>query len=89
MQRTKLWVLLLAILAVLLAVTTVWQAQQFSAAQSKLTCATPWLDKAVKLHDLHLKDPTTTTEESQRELMEQIMKAYECVTGRPMPEMKL
>ncbi len=79
-QRRKgalLWVPLTAVLAAVLAGTTLIAALQLNAVQSKIACATPWLEKAVALHDLHLKDPTTTTEESQLELMEQIMKAYE------------
>lgn len=49
--------------------------------QSKISCATSWLEKALKLHELHMKDPATTTEESQKELMDQIKKAHECLTG--------
>lgn len=50
--------------------------------QSKIDCAIPWLEKAITLHELHMKDPTTTTEQSQMELMDQIKKAYECLTGK-------
>ena len=49
--------------------------------QSKLTCAEHWLKKAIDLHELHMKDPTTTTDASQMELMDQIRKAYSCITG--------
>jgi hypothetical protein len=49
--------------------------------QSKLTCAEQWLKKAITLHELHMKDPTTTTDASQMELMDQIKKAYGCITG--------
>jgi hypothetical protein len=49
--------------------------------QSKLKCAEQWLKKAIDLHELHMKDPTTTTDASQMELMDQIKKAYDCVTG--------
>lgn len=49
--------------------------------QAKLTCAEQWLKKAVDLHELHMKDPKTTTDASQIELMDQIKKAYECITG--------
>ena len=49
--------------------------------QSKLTCAEQWLKKAIDLHELHMKDPTTTTDASQMELMDQIKKAYGCITG--------
>src|ERR1035437_5472363 len=49
--------------------------------QSKLKCAEPWLKKAIDLHEVHLKDPSTTTDVSQMELMDQIKKAYGCITG--------
>jgi len=49
--------------------------------QSKLKRAEQWLKKAVDLHELHMKDPTTTTDASQMELMDQIKKAYGCITG--------
>lgn len=55
--------------------------------KSKIDCAIPWLEKAITLHELHMKDPTTTTEQSQMELMDQIKKAYECLTGKSMPGM--
>lgn len=50
--------------------------------QRKITCAVSWLEKAIALHELHMKDPTTTTEQSQMELMDQIKKAHECLTGQ-------
>jgi len=49
--------------------------------QAKLKCAEQWLKKAIDLHELHMKDPATTTDASQMELMDQIKKAYGCVTG--------
>ena len=49
--------------------------------QSKLKCAEQWLKKAIDLHELHMKDPSTTTDASQMELMDQIKKAYGCITG--------
>jgi len=49
--------------------------------QSKLKCAEQWLKKAIDLHELHMKDPSTTTDASQMELMGQIKKAYGCITG--------
>jgi hypothetical protein len=30
---------------------------------------------------VHIKDPTTATESSQKEMMEQMGKAYDCITG--------
>lgn len=53
--------------------------------QSKINCAVSWLEKAIALHELHMKDPTTTTEPSQMELMDQIKKAHECLTSTQMP----
>jgi hypothetical protein len=58
------------------------QVRNASPAQTMLDCARFWLGKAMELHDLHLRDPTTTTNESQIELMNQITKAYECVSGK-------
>ncbi len=55
--------------------------------KSKIDCAVPWLEKAIALHELHMKDPSTTTEQSQMELMDQIKKAHECLTGKSMPGM--
>lgn len=49
--------------------------------QSKLKCAEQWLKKAIDLHELHMKDPKTTTDASQMELMDQIKKAYGCIVG--------
>lgn len=50
--------------------------------QSKLTCAEPWLKKAIDLHEEHLKAPKTATESSRMEMMDQVKKAYDCITGR-------
>ncbi len=60
------------------------QVQNASDAQTRLDCASFWLEKAMDLHELHLSDATTTTNESQIELMDQITKAFECVTGKNM-----
>lgn len=49
--------------------------------QAKLACAEQWLKKAIDLHELHMKDPKTTTDASQMELMDQIKMAYGCITG--------
>jgi hypothetical protein len=57
------------------------QVQNASSAQTRLDCARFWLEKAMGLHELHLRDATTTTNESQIELMDQITNAFECVTG--------
>ena len=50
--------------------------------QSKLKCAERWLKKAIVLHEMHMKDPTTANDASQMELMDQIKKAYDCITGK-------
>ncbi len=49
--------------------------------QARLKCAEEWLKRAIDLYELHMKDPKTTTEASQMELMNQIKKAYECIKG--------
>jgi len=49
--------------------------------QCRLTCAEQWLKKAIDLHEIHIKDPKTATEASQMEMMDQMKKAYECITG--------
>ena len=63
---------------------TVEMDQNASAAQAKLECARFWLEQAIELHELHMKDPSTATNESQLEMMEQMMQAYECMTGENM-----
>ena len=49
--------------------------------QAKVKCAEEWLKKAIDLHEVHIKDPKTATEASQMEMMDQMKKAYECITG--------
>ncbi len=49
--------------------------------QSKLKCAEPWLKKAIGIQEEHLKDPKTATEASRMEMMDQMKKAYDCITG--------
>lgn len=46
----------------------------------KLECAEAWLKKAIDLHEVHIKDPRTATEASQMEMMDQMKKAYGCIT---------
>lgn len=48
--------------------------------QGKLKCAETWLKKAIDLHEVHIKDPKTASEASQMELMDQMKKAYGCIT---------
>jgi len=56
-------------------------AGQASNPQCRMSCAEQWLKKAIDLHEIHIKDPKTATETSQMEMMEQMKKAYECITG--------
>lgn len=46
-----------------------------------VNCAKKWLKDAIDLHEVHIKDPKTATDASQMEMMEQMKKAYECLTG--------
>jgi hypothetical protein len=54
---------------------------QTSDCQGRIKCAEQWLKKAIDLHEIHLKDPKTATEASQMEMMDQMKKAYDCLTG--------
>jgi hypothetical protein len=58
--------------------------QSASAAQARLDCAQFWLEQAIEMHEMHLKDPSTATNESQLEMMDQMMRAYECIVGENM-----
>jgi hypothetical protein len=49
--------------------------------QARRACAEQWLKKAIDLHALHMANPATATAASQMELMDQIKKAYDCITG--------
>jgi hypothetical protein len=49
--------------------------------QCRLDCAEGWLKKAIDLQEEHIKDPTMATESSQKEMMEQMENAYDCITG--------
>jgi hypothetical protein len=55
-----------------------------SAAQAKLDCAQFWLEQAIELHEIHLKDPSTATNQSQLKMMDQMIQAYECIVGENM-----
>ncbi|MHB8103540.1 MAG: hypothetical protein ACYDEF_15565 [Methanosarcina sp.] len=57
-----------------------------NSAQARLDCARFWLEKAIKLHEVHLKDPSTATNESQMKMMDQMMRAYECIKGENVTE---
>jgi hypothetical protein len=56
--------------------------------RSRLKCAEQWLKKAIDLHELHIKDPKTATEASQMEMMDQMKKAYECITETSVAPLK-
>jgi tetratricopeptide (TPR) repeat protein len=57
--------------------------QNINLTQARFDCAAFWLKKAIELHDLHLTDPKeAANESSQIEMMDQMMKAYECLTGK-------
>ena len=55
--------------------------QNSSPTSNNVECARFWLEKAIKLHEMHLKNPKTTTSESQMEIMDQMKRAYKCLTG--------
>lgn len=55
--------------------------QNASAAQARLDCAQFWLEQAIELHKIHLKNPSAATNESQLRMMNQMMRAYECIVG--------
>lgn len=47
--------------------------------QTKINCRFPWLDQAIILHELHMKDSSTATPKSQQELMNLMINARKCV----------
>ncbi|RPJ78933.1 MAG: hypothetical protein EHM20_02700 [Alphaproteobacteria bacterium] len=57
--------------------------QNASISQAGPECARFWLHKAIMLHDLHMRDPIVVANESSKiELMNQMNRAYECITGK-------
>lgn len=56
--------------------------QNVSLFQSRLNCTDFWLEKAIELHELHMEDPSTATNESQMELMDCMIHAHECMIGK-------
>lgn len=60
--------------------------QNASAAQARLDCAQFWIEQAIKMQEMHLKDPSTATNESQLEMMDQMIRAYECIVGENMTQ---
>lgn len=63
--------------------------QNTSSAHVNLCCASFWLKEAIELHEMHMKDPSTMTEESQKELMCQMLRADMCITGKSMTTMDM
>jgi len=49
-----------------------------------MECANYWMKHAMMIHYMHIKNPSTATEESQIEMMYDMMKAYKCMTGENM-----
>lgn len=49
-------------------------------------CAIFWLKEAIELHEMHMKEPSTATDESQMELMHLMLKADVCLTGEKITE---
>ena len=83
-------VALLGIIAVGLAVYSVNQYYALQDFRRRESCAISWLDKAAALQDLHLKDPSSITKESQSQLRDLIESAYDCLAGRkPESERKV
>lgn len=63
-----------------------WMDQNISSMQARLNCAQFWLEQAIEMHEMHLEDPSTATNESQLEMMDQMMRAYECIAGKNMTD---
>ena len=57
-------------------------AKNASLLQDNVNFTTLWLEKAMKLHAMNLKNPEAATSESQMRLMNQIMWARECIGGK-------
>jgi len=63
--------------------------QNTSSAQVNLCCASFWLKQAIELHEMHMKYPSTSTRESNLELMYQMIRAHACITGKNMMAMDM
>jgi hypothetical protein len=59
-------------------------AENASLSQDNVDFTTLWLEKAMKLHAMSLKNPEAATNESQMRLMNQMMRARECIEGKGM-----
>jgi len=59
-------------------------AKNASLSQDNVDFTTLWLEKAMKLHAMNLKNPEAATNESQMRLMNQMIRARECIEGKDM-----
>jgi cbb3-type cytochrome oxidase cytochrome c subunit len=59
-------------------------AKKSSLSQDNIDFTTLWLEKAIKLHAMGLKAPEAATNESQMRLMNQMMRARECIEGKDL-----
>jgi len=59
-------------------------AKNASFSQDNVNFTDLWLEKAIKLHAMHLKNPEAATNESQMRLMNEMMRARECTAGKDM-----
>jgi hypothetical protein len=59
-------------------------AKDTSLSQDNVNFTTMWLEKAIKLHAMSLKAPEAATNESQMRLMNQMMRARECIEGKDL-----
>ena len=59
-------------------------AKNASLSQDNVNLTALWLEKAMKLHAMNLKNPEAATNESQMRLMNQMMQARECIEGKGM-----
>jgi hypothetical protein len=57
-------------------------AKNASLSQDNVDFTAIWLEKAIKLHAMYLKAPETATNESQMRLMNQMIRARECIEGK-------
>ena len=57
-------------------------AKNASLSQDNVNFTTLWLEKAIKLHAMNLKNPEAATSESHMRLMNQMMWARECIGGK-------
>jgi len=61
--------------------------QNNSLMKANLDCASLWLQKAIKLHEMHLMNPEISTDESNLEMMDQMIQADKYLTGEKTADM--